>query len=126
MTRTSSVPTEAELAILRVLWAGGPQTVRDIHQVLGASTSYTTTLKLLQNMTAKSLVERDTRERQHTYTAGVEQDATLVAVAARVVRRLFNGSRTDLMLRALGDGTVTRNEISELRRLLRLKEKELE
>ena len=48
-------PTDAELVILRVLWARGASTVREVHDILSAHRSmvYTTTLKLLQIMTAK-------------------------------------------------------------------------
>lgn len=118
-------PTEAELAILRVLWARGPSTVRDVHDELGVGTGYTTTLKLLQNMATKRLVRRDTRARQHVYSAAVKEDATLIAVAGRVVDRLFNGSRASLMLRALGDASVSREEIAEIKRLILMKEKEV-
>ena len=55
-------PTDAELAILRVLWRRGPSTVRQVHGELG-TTGYTTVLKLLQIMTDKGLVERDESQR---------------------------------------------------------------
>lgn len=111
--RSRRFPTEAELSILRVLWARGPLTVRDVHERLGVSTSYTTTLKLFQNMTGKRLVRRDTAQRQHVYEAAVEENDTLTAVAGDLVDRLFNGSRTEFVLRALGSGTVSRAEIAE-------------
>ena len=62
-------PTRAELAILRVLWTHGPQTVRQVHDVLAADkpSAYTTTLKLLQIMTDKGLVVRAEQNRQHVY-----------------------------------------------------------
>lgn len=120
-----NLPTEAELALLRVLWTRGPSTVRDVHDELGFATGYTTTLKLLQNMAVKRLVRRDTRVRQHVYTASVKEDATLVALAGRIVDRLFNGSRTNLMMRALGDQSVSREEIAEMKRLILIKEKEV-
>ena len=42
-------PTDAELAILRVLWERGPSSVRDVHDALSTeqNTGYTTVLKLL-------------------------------------------------------------------------------
>lgn len=120
-----NLPTEAELAILRVLWTRGPSTVQEVHDELGLATGYTTSLKLLQNMAGKRLVRRDTRARQHVYSASVSEDATLVAVAGRVVDRLFNGSRTSLVMRALGDRSVSREEIAEMKRLILMKEKEV-
>ena len=54
-------PTASELEILRVLWARGPSTVREVHEALSEKKDlgYTTVLKLLQIMTAKGTVRRD-------------------------------------------------------------------
>ncbi len=63
-------PTDAELAILRVLWARGPSTVRQITEVMtdaGRETGYTTVLKLLQIMTEKGIVVRDEPARTHIF-----------------------------------------------------------
>ena len=71
-------PTDAELAILRVLWQEGPATVREVRDILERSqpTGYTTVLKLLQIMTEKGLVLRDLSERSHRYRASRSQDKT--------------------------------------------------
>ena len=70
-------PTNAELAILSVLWRRGPSTVRDVHEALGEgrgeAVGYTTVLKLLQIMTEKKLVKRDTRSRTHVYAAAASE-----------------------------------------------------
>jgi predicted transcriptional regulator len=49
-------PTDAELAILRVLWERGASTVRQVHDVLSRErpTAYTTALKLLDRAFAGS------------------------------------------------------------------------
>src|SRR6266849_5926572 len=54
-------PTVSELEILRVLWARGPSTVREVHEELSEKKTlgYTTVLKLLQIMTAKGTVRRN-------------------------------------------------------------------
>src|SRR5437899_6128611 len=64
-------PTASELEILRVLWARGPSTVREVHEALSEKKSlgYTTVLKLLQIMTAKGTVRRDEGQRAHVYEA---------------------------------------------------------
>jgi len=63
---TSPKPTDAELAILRVLWSRGPSTVRQVHDALTGerATGYTTALKLLQIMSEKGLVARDETDRR--------------------------------------------------------------
>jgi predicted transcriptional regulator len=71
-------PTEAELAILRVLWELGPSTVRQVHEALAQSRSigYTTALKLLQVMADKGLVLRDESQRSHVYRPRLTADQT--------------------------------------------------
>src|SRR6186713_2108096 len=78
MARSSAPrPTDAELAILRILWERGPSTVRQVHDVLAETrdTGYTTTLKLMQIMADKGLVTRNEAARTHVYSAkaGEEQ-----------------------------------------------------
>ena len=54
----SPKPTDAELAILRVLWQRGPSTVKQVQQVLEATkkAGYTTVLKFMQIIDRKSVV----------------------------------------------------------------------
>ncbi len=51
-------PTESELEILQILWTKGVATVRDVHEELlkTKDAGYTTTLKLMQIMHEKGLV----------------------------------------------------------------------
>ena len=69
-------PTEAELGILRVLWARGPSTVREVAETMGREGAYTTVLKLMQIMTDKELVKRDDSSRTHVYKAAASEDQT--------------------------------------------------
>ena len=70
MKPNAKKPTNAEVAILRVLWSRGPSTVREVAQAMGREAAYTTVLKLMQNMTDKRLVHRDESSRTHVYAAG--------------------------------------------------------
>src|SRR5271165_6128467 len=87
-------PTDAELAILRVLWQEGPRTVRQVRDILERSqpTGYTTVLKLLQIMTEKGLVSRDESERTHVYRAGRSEGQTQRQLVGDLMRRAFGGS----------------------------------
>ncbi len=114
-------PTEAELAILQVLWLKGPCTVRDIYEVLypDDDASYTTALKLLQIMHGKGLVERDESARAHIYAAAVSRDSTEKRFVSDVLRRVFNGSSSQLVLQALGSSPpASAAELAEIRSLL--------
>ena len=113
-------PTSTELDILRVLWARGPSTVREVHDVLADSKGigYTTVLKLLQIMTAKGTVVRNEEARAHVYEAKQPAETTKRQLVGDLLQRAFGGSASDLMLHALGDKKTSRQEIDEIRRML--------
>jgi predicted transcriptional regulator len=114
-------PTDAELAILRVLWARGPSTVRQVAEKLGRDTGYTTALKLLQIMTEKRLVTRDESSRTHVYEAAYTQDQTEQQLVTDLLDRVFDGSATKLVLQALASSKASPEELDEIRKLIAAK-----
>ena len=114
------MPTDAELAILKVLWAKGPSTVRQVHQTFESSrsTGYTTTLKQLQVMTDKGLVTRDERERTHIYHASHDETKVLRRIAGDLLQRAFDGSARKLVMHALSTKRATPEELARIRTLL--------
>ena len=113
-------PTEAELAILRVLWEGKARSVRAILQVLSESrpTGYTTVLKLLQIMTEKGLVERDESQRPQLYRARYTQEQTQRQLLGDLLNRAFGGSVKALVLQALATKKSTPQELEAIEKLL--------
>src|SRR5213596_1527100 len=112
-------PTDAELAILRVLWSRGPCTVRQVAEALGRETGYTTILKLLQIMAEKSLVRRDETARTHVYAAAYSEDQTQRQLVTDLLERAFDGSAAQLVLQALAAARSSPEELAEIRKLLR-------
>ena len=113
-------PTDAELAILRVLWDRGPSTVREVTEALQAErgTGYTTALKLLQIMTDKRLVQRDDSSRAHAYEAVASAESTQRQLVRDLLDRAFGGSALQLVLQALSAKRASRDELAEIRRML--------
>ncbi len=111
-------PTEAELAILRVLWTRGPSTVREVAEAMGREGAYTTVLKLMQIMTDKRLVTRDDASRTHVYEAAFTEDHTQRQIVADLLHRVFDGSPAKLVMQALSSGKATPAELAEIRKLL--------
>ena len=113
-------PTEAELAILRVLWQRGPSTVREMWEVLSPKqrTGYTTVLKIMQIMFDKRLLARDESDRSHVYRAARSQEQTQRQVVGHLLERLFSGSATKLVMQALATKRATPAELAEIRKLL--------
>lgn len=113
-------PTDAELAILRVLWERGPSTVRQVHEIVGLSRrlQYTTTLKLLQIMTEKGLTERVVEGRSHVYTARQEKEETQRRLVDHLLDRAFGGSAAELVMQALEAKPASGAELEEISRMI--------
>jgi len=118
-------PTDAELAILRVLWERGPSTVRDVTDALQKErgTGYTTALKLMQIMTEKGLVQRDDSQRTHVYQAMARPEDTQKQLVKDLLERAFGGSAQQLVLQALSSKKASRAELAEIRGLIEEMEK---
>ena len=113
-------PTEAELAILRVIWQDGPSTVRHVRDLLNQSRPmlYTTVLKMLQIMTAKGLVRREEYGRTHIYHACLSEERTQRQLIRDLLDRAFGGSSSKLVMQALATTRASAAELKEIERLL--------
>ena len=113
-------PTDAELAILRILWDRGPSTVRQVHDILGLErqAAYTTALKLLQIMTEKGLVERDERDRTHIYRARLSEETTQRQLVRDLADRAFGGSASKLVMQALATKRASAEELRDIRKAI--------
>jgi predicted transcriptional regulator len=122
------LPSETEMAILKVLWQLRTGTAKQIHEALNEGKSkprvVTTTAKLLQIMMAKGLVVRDEATWPHTYRAAVEQDKVLRGVVSQTLAQVFDKSASKFMLAALDTGSVGPEEIAEIQAMLKAYERE--
>lgn len=116
--RAAVRPTAGELEILRVLWAKGPATVREVHAKLGGRTGYTTVLKLMQIMAEKGLVARDESAKTHVYSAKVGEEQTQRTLVGELIDKAFGGSAKKLMVAALSGRKASKQELAEMRRLI--------
>jgi len=121
MPRSKKIlPTDSELAILRVLWEHGPRTVRQVNEEINRNrkTGYTTTLKLMQIMHEKGLLVRDTEVWPHVYQAQYQQEQTQSELLGKVLDRAFSGSAEKLVMRLLGSRKVSREELDRIKKML--------
>ena len=115
-----ALPTDAELAILGVLWRQGPSTVREVHDALSPTqgTGYTTVLKLMQLMAQKGLVVRDESQRSHVYRAASAEAQTQRRLVGELMDKAFAGSAAQLVMRALSVKRASKGELDEIRKML--------
>ena len=113
-------PTDSELEILQVLWHSGPSTVRIINEKLNEKKEmgYTTTLKLLQIMFEKGLVERNENERSHVYSASLKENDVQKVLLDKLLETAFSGSAAKLVLQALGNSSTSKEDLKKIREYL--------
>lgn len=113
-------PTESELEILQILWQHGQCTVREVHDELSKAkdSGYTTTLKLMQIMHEKGLVERNTSTRTHVYKALVTKKEAQKNALDKIIDTVFTGSTADLVIQALGSHRPSNDEIEAIKKYL--------
>jgi predicted transcriptional regulator len=114
------MPTDAELSVLRLLWAKGPLTVRQLHEALSKERDlgYTTVLKAVQVMMEKGLVDRDDSERSHVYRAAAAEGETKGKLVSDLLVKAFAGSASDLLVHALKVGQTNPAELDAIQELL--------
>lgn len=119
-------PTDAELAILNVLWQRGPSTVREVHDELSRThdSGYTTVLKMLQIMTDKGLVVRDESNRAHVYATRLSEQRTQRQLLGDLMERAFGGSPAKLVMQALSTSRASAADLSAIRSMLDQMEEE--
>ena len=121
MPRSTPIPSNAELEILRILWKEGPLTVRVVHDALrtGRDIGYTTVLKTMQLMAEKKLVTRDESERSHVYAPAVEEKSVKRRLVSDLLDRAFDGSAAQLVMQALSDKPASAEDLRKIRQMLR-------
>ena len=122
----SSQPTDVELQILRILWEIGPCGVREIHERLqfNKGTNYSTTVKMLAVMREKSLVKRDEDATPHVYRAAMSQVRAQKRMLNDLIKRVYDGSASSLVLHALSSKKASAEEITEIEKLIAQMKKE--
>lgn len=121
MTRPKAQqPTEVELQILAALWEQGPSTVRQVHQHLSKvrETGYSTTLKMMQVMLEKGLLQRDVSVRPQLFRACQSKEQTQTHMLDNLSRRAFSGSAKRMVMQMVSAGRITADDLEEIQRLI--------
>ncbi len=109
--------TEAEWAILQVLWGQGPATVRQLADVLyprGGASEYATVHKLLERLESKRCVKRERIEGVYQFRAVIERDDALGHQLETLVDRMCGGSLQPLLTSLLRTRRLSPAELREL------------
>ena len=113
-------PTPGEFEVLRVLWAQGPLTVREVMEYLNRRRprAYTSVMSLLGVMAEKGLVTRKAQGRAFVYSAKAGRTKTTRRLLSDLLGRAFEGSASLLVAHLLEEASPSSEELAQIRRAL--------
>ena len=112
---------DAELGVLRVLWAEGPATVREVLEYLrarGRRLAYTTVQTLLTRLEQKRFVVSDKSGLAHVFRAKVSRARVTRSRLKTLLSQLYDGSAGPLVLQLIRTERLTPEEVVELHKLI--------
>jgi predicted transcriptional regulator len=114
-------PTKSELEILQVLWDKGPSTVREVNNELlkQRDVNYTTTLKQMQIMADKRLLNRDQGQMKHIYSVAVEEQKLKAHLLDKFVDSMYRGSASKLVMQLIGNKSTSREDLREIKDMIK-------
>lgn len=121
MARTPQDITDAELAVLQVLWDEGPLPIRRITEILypsGKAAQYATVQKLLERLEAKECVDRDRAAAIHVFAATLKRDELVGRRLQAVAEKLCGGSWTPLLTHLVQGQRLSDTDRHMLRQLI--------
>ena len=121
MSRSPQDVTEAELAVLRLLWERSGASIREMADELysgGGQAQYATVQKLLERLENKGHVQRLRDTSPQRFAAAVGRDQLIGRRLRDLAEKLCGGSLTPLLTHLASSETFTPDELQTLRRLV--------
>jgi BlaI family penicillinase repressor len=123
MAKRSLKVTDAELAVLRVLWQqDGRETAREITEVLYPNCSasdFATVHSMLKRLETKGAVTRDRSTHPHGFTAAVTETDVAGYKLQEVANQLSDGSMAPFILHLVQSQRLSKDEADTIRKMLR-------
>lgn len=113
--------TEAELAVLEVIWSRGEPTSRDIADAMYEKVSdskMASVQKLLERLEAKGYVRRDRSQRAHRFRASISKENYLGSRLRDLADRLCDGALAPLVTTLLRSKEFSKKNRQQLRQLI--------
>lgn len=128
MPRTPQDVTDAELAVLQVLWERGRDTIRHLSETLypnGTGVHYATVQKLLERLENKKYVKRNRNDWPHTFQPLVDRSDLINRRLQMTADKLCAGSLAPLLTNLVKANRLSPEERTSLRTLLDELEREV-
>ncbi|MGA2197073.1 MAG: BlaI/MecI/CopY family transcriptional regulator [Bryobacteraceae bacterium] len=119
MRRRSSILTEHELEIMKIVWQHDTSTVRDVYEALleKRKIAYTTVMTMMKVLEQKKYLKKTQTDRAYVYRPAQPQRQVVGAMVRDFVNRVFNGSAEPLLVHLVEEHDLSREDLEEIARL---------
>ena len=118
MGQTGPHITAAELRIMKVLWASGTGTVRNVLDSLpdggGGPPAYTTVMTLMKQLAEKGALKVDRERQPFVYKPAVRRDRVLGQRVAHFLQSVFDGRAEDLVLHLAKEANLSAEDLRRI------------
>lgn len=113
--------SEAEHAVMEVLWDDAPLTAQDVSERVDPSRGWsaTTVKTLLARLLGKGAVAYDADGRRYLYRPAIERGDYVSGESQRLIDRLFGGRLSPLVAHLAERDELTPGDIAEIEALLK-------
>jgi len=121
MRRRTTVLTEQELEIMKIVWDLQSATVRDVYEVLRSrrTIAYTTVMTMMKILERKKYLRKSLQDRAHIYVPSESKSQVIRTMVTDFVDRVFNGAGSSLLVHLIKSQRLTPEELEEIRRQLK-------
>ena len=121
MRRRSTVLTEQELEIMKIVWERESATVRDVYETLleRRKVAYTTVMTMMKILEQKKYLKRSQADRAYVYRPAQPKRLVVGAMVRDFINRVFNGATEPLLVHLVEEHDLSPEELEEIARLMR-------
>ena len=121
MRRRTSILTEQELEIMKIVWERESATVRDVYEALleRRKVAYTTVMTMMKILEQKKYLKRTQADRAYVYRPAQPKRLVVGAMVRDFINRVFNGATEPLLVHLVEEHDLSPEELEEIARLRR-------
>jgi BlaI family transcriptional regulator, penicillinase repressor len=121
MRQRTSVLTEQELEIMKIVWGRDQVTVRDVYEAIleRRKVAYTTVMTMLRILEEKGYLTKSASEKAHVYVASEPKERVVGGMVSEFLQRVFDGAAKPLLLHLVENREVSSKEMEEIAAILK-------
>lgn len=122
--RTHISISESEWAVMKTIWNEPPRTLQDVLSSLKHTDWSTTTIQTyLARLVKKGALTTQRQGKGYLYYPAVSEEDCRLAESRNFLNRVYNGSLSQMVRGFVKSGSLSEDELSELKKLIAEQEK---